>query len=242
MILALTAAGALTTRSRRPAPSAARAPTGVAPTPERPNSQIAARTAAAPDKRRRAPKPTRKRSARRIRRGGTIAFAGGSSGSGMTGSGTSSAGPSKSYSSGGGGSQTSGGGGAGSTSGGSGSQNEPPKPAPPPSANLILYHLYSENGDYAYTTSEAELGQLSSRYDDYHREAAIWDSGGSGMTRLCYPDGRCGGWVYIQQPAGLRTRPLYSFVGPQGDYFTTNRGEIPAKYSGYRVYIYGYVQ
>lgn len=244
LILTVATAGTLTMRSRRPAPSAARGPTGIAPTHQRLNSEIAERGAAAPEKRRRASKVERKRRARRTRRGGTIAFAGGSgggTGSSAPGAGPSTSGPTNTYSSGGGGSQSSGGGG-GSTSGGSGSQDDPPKPAPPPSANLILYHLYSENGDYAYTTSTGELTQRAAHYDDYHREAAIWDSGGSGMRRLCYGDGRCGGWVYIQKPAGLRTRPLYSFIGPQGDYYTTNQGEIPSQYSGYRVYLYGYVQ
>lgn len=131
--------------------------------------------------------------------------------------------------------------------GGGGSAGEPTgggerQPPPPPPANLLLYHLYDDDGDYYFTSSDSELNQKRFDYDYTHREAAVWQTGTQKMRRVCFGDGRCGGWVYIQKPAGIQTRPLYAFTGPNGDYYTTDKAEIPSQYSGYRVYLFGYAQ
>ncbi len=150
--------------------------------------------------------------------------------------GGSSAGGGAAASNDGGGGATSGSGGSG---GGGGGTSEP-KPDPVPVATLQLWHLFSDDR-YYFTSDQGEKNRASGYYSGSHVEAVVWESGGSGMRRICFGDGRCGGWVYAEPPEGLATRPLYSFIARHGDYYTTNPDEIPPGYSGYRLYVFGYV-
>lgn len=245
----LGAGGTLATKIRRPSVSAARQPTGAAVAPTRPPT-ITGTPVEQPDGTKRVAGRGQRRSQRRSPRdAGRVAFAAGpgggsgntvGSGSGTTHSTVRSGGykPAAASSS-----SSSGSDGGPSGSGGGGTKNaEPASPAPPPAADTLLYHLYSEDGSYYFTTSMNELNEKTYSYDSSHREAVVWSKGTQKMRRICYGDGRCGGWVYIQKPSGITTRPLYVFTGPHGDYYTTNKNEIPEQYADRYVYLFGYAQ
>ncbi|MDP9066744.1 MAG: serine/threonine protein kinase [Actinomycetota bacterium] len=196
----------------------------------------------APDRRSRRPKSLKTGRGDKTQHAGGVTIpsaGGGATGGSTSGGGGSSTGDGAAPTSGGGGGSAGGGGGSTGGSGGGGGSSEP-KPDPIPIPTVELWHLWSDDR-YYFTTDQGDRAEVQGHYSNWHREAVVWEYGGSGMRRICFGDGRCGGWVYAEPPEGMSTRPLYAFSARYGDYYTINPDEIPAEYSGYRLYVFGYV-
>jgi hypothetical protein len=91
----------------------------------------------------------------------------------------------------------------------------------PPKPELSLYHLYSYRvEDHIFTTDESLVKRKDAwSYDVVAIEGSIFGERVDGTKALTTPDGTVG---YVWSAAKKGTLALYSFYGPEGEYFTTS--------------------
>ncbi|HJR46020.1 MAG TPA: serine/threonine-protein kinase [Actinomycetota bacterium] len=237
LLLTATTGGAIVANARRDeAPRAATAPSGVADVADVPVDENGDDAPTTPDKPRAKNDAFNKRGARD---GGSSAF-GGSSGAGAY---DGYSGPSSG--SGGGGSEPAAPSGGGGDTGGT--QDRPKKEAAPVGsetrATIVLYHHWSDDGDYFFTVSREESEDALLRYDHRHAEGYVWatTTAGDGLIPICYSNERgCAGFAAQEPPKSGQYRTLYWYQGGRyGHYYSTDPNET---YRGEPLTVYGYIR
>ena len=250
VVLLLTAGtgGAIVMNARRTTPpEAAAAPAGVAEVTDAKPPTGEADPSDAKSAPRSEGKPAAGRNKGRVRDGGHLALGGpsGSSGYSVGGYGTGDAQGDAAPVTSSGGSAPSG---DDQSTGGSGESRPEPKPEEPPlghetRATIVLYHHWSDSGEYFFTANRDESEDALLIYDHRHSEGYVWATSrpGDGLIPICYSNERgCYGFASKDRPTSGQYRTLYWYPGARyGHYYSTDPNET---YRGQPLSVFGYIR
>lgn len=247
LLLTAGTGGAIVMNARRTTPpEAAAAPTGVAEVTDAEPSASGADQSATRSAPRRERRPAVGGKKARVRDGGNLAL-GGPSGGGYNvgGYGTGAAEDDGAGAPSSGGSAPSG---DGRSAGDSGESRPEPKPEEPPlghetRATIVLYHHWSDSGEYFFTANREESEDALLIYDHRHSEGYVWATSrpGDGLIPICYSNERgCYGFASEERPTSGQYRTLYWYPGARyGHYYSTDPNET---YRGEPLSVFGYIR
>ena len=134
---------------------------------------------------------------------------------------------------------------AGEGSDGGSPQAEPEEPVPghQTRATIVLYHHWSDSGEYFFTANREESEDALLIYDHRHSEGYVWATSkpGDGLIPICYSNERgCFGFASQDRPTSGQYRTLYWYPGARyGHYYSTDPTET---YRGEPLTVFGYIR